>query len=173
MCSSDLDATARALLTSAITGRLDEQVVERIVAETHGNPLALLELPRGLSADALAGGFHVPSRLPIPARMEESFLRRLRPLPADTQRLLLLAAADPLGEPMLLWRAAERLGLGVDAATPAEAAGLLEIGAKVQFRHPLVRSAVYGAAPLADRQQVRSEERRVGKECRSRWSPYH
>jgi DNA-binding CsgD family transcriptional regulator len=148
------DAAARALLISAITGRLDEQVVERIVAETRGNPLALLELPRGLSAAELAGGFGVPSRLSLSARMEESFLRRFRPLPADTQRLLLLAAADPIGEPMLLWRAAERLGLGVDVAAPAESAGLVEIGAKVQFRHPLVRSAVYGTAPSADRQRV-------------------
>lgn len=148
------DAAARSLLTSAITGRLDEQVVERIVAETRGNPLALLELPRGLSATELAGGFGVSSRLPLSAAMEKIFLRRFRPLPGDTQRLLLLAAADPLGDPMLLWRAAERLGLGVKAAAPAESAGLLEFGAKVQFRHPLVRSAVYGAASLADRQQV-------------------
>jgi DNA-binding CsgD family transcriptional regulator len=145
---------ARALLASVITGRLDGQVVERIVAEARGNPLALLELPRGLSAAELAGGFGVSSTLPLTARVEESFLRRLRPLPADTQRLLLVAAAEPVGEPMLLWRAALHLGLGVQAAAPAEGAGLLELGATVRFRHPLVRSAVYGAATLADRQQV-------------------
>jgi hypothetical protein len=148
------DTAARALLTSVIAGRLDEQVVERIVAEARGNPLALLEMPRGLSEAELAGGFGVSSRLPLPARLEEGFLRRLRALPAPTQRLLLVAAAEPVGDPALLWRAAGRLDLGVAAAAPAEAADLLELGARVRFRHALVRSAVYGAATFEDRQRA-------------------
>ncbi|MDX6646813.1 MAG: hypothetical protein QOK40_2540, partial [Miltoncostaeaceae bacterium] len=148
------DADARAVLASVISGRLDERVVDRIVAETRGNPLALLELPRGLSAAELAGGFNMPAGLPLSARLEESFLRRLGALPGRTRRLLLVAAAEPVGDPQVLMRAAGRLGLGVQAAAPAEAAGLLELGSTVRFRHPLVRSAIYRAAPLADRQAV-------------------
>jgi DNA-binding CsgD family transcriptional regulator len=148
------DADARALLASVITGRVDEQVVERIVAETRGNPLALLELPRGLSLGELAGGFGVSAAPSPSARIEERFLTRLRALPAETQQLLLLAAAEPVGDPELLWRAAAQLGLGADAAAPAELAGLLELGSMVRFRHPLVRSAVYAAAPLDKRQQA-------------------
>jgi len=145
---------ARRLLASVIRGRLDDQVIDRIVAETRGNPLALLELPHGLSAGELAGGFGVSPSVPITARLESSFLRRLRDLPAATQRMVLLAAAEPVGDPGLLLRAAEQLGLGVEAAAPAEVAGLVELGTRVRFRHPLVRSAVYAAATLADRQAV-------------------
>src|SRR5262252_3354225 len=133
---------ARALLDSVTPGRLDERVRDRIVAETRGNPLALLELPRRLSAAELAGG------------IERSFLRQLQSLPVNTQRLLLAAAAEPIGDVTLLWRAAQWLGVGADAAAPAEAAGLIELGARVRFRHPLLRAAVYRAAALPDRREV-------------------
>src|SRR6476646_8770371 len=145
---------ARSLLDLAITGRVDERVMERIVAETRGNPLALLELPRGLSAAELAGGFGVGSTQPLSARLEQSFIGRVRSMPGQTQRFLLLAAAEPVGDPALLIRAAELIGLGVDAASPAEAAGLIELAEQVRFPHPLVRSAIYRAVPLADRQTV-------------------
>ena len=145
---------ARGVLGSAIAGRVDERVIDRIVAETRGNPLALLELPRGLSAAELAGGFGVSSTQPLSARLEQSFLGRVRSMPDHTQRFLLLAAAEPAGDPALLLRAAELVGLGVEAAAPAEAVGLIELAQQVRFHHPLVRSAIYRAAPLADRQTV-------------------
>ena len=143
---------ARALLSSALGVPLDERVRERIVAETRGNPLALLELPRGLTPAELAGGFGLPDAPGLAGRIEDSFRRRLAGLPAETQRLLLVAAAEPVGDPVLLWRAAERLGIGVQAAGHTD--GLLEIGARVTFRHPLVRSAVYRAASPEDRQEA-------------------
>jgi DNA-binding CsgD family transcriptional regulator len=146
------DEDARGVLGLAIAGRVDERVVARIVAETRGNPLALLELPLGLSAAELAGGFGVSSAQPLSARLEQSFLGRVRSMPARTQRFLLLAAAEPAGDPALLMRAAELVGLGTEAAAPAEAVGLIELAAQVRFHHPLVRSAIYRAAPLADRQ---------------------
>ena len=136
------DEDARALLGSAIAGRVDERVVDRIIAETRGNPLALLELPRGLSAAELAGGFRVSSSQPLSARLEQSFLGRVRSMPDQTQRFLLLAAAEPTGDPALLIRAAELVGLGAEAAAPAEAVGLIELAAQVLFHHPLVRSAI-------------------------------
>lgn len=145
---------ARLLLTSAIHGRLDERVVDRIIAETRGNPLGLLELPHGLTPAELAGGFGLPDAWPLTSRIEQSFRRRLQSLPQHTQQLLLAAAAEPLGDASLLWRAAERLGIGADAATPAEDAGLIKLGARVRFRHPLVRSATYRAAYLRDRHEV-------------------
>src|SRR3954468_16871544 len=143
---------ARALLGSALRVPLDERVRERIVAETRGNPLALLELPRGLTPAQLAGGFGVPDAPGLSGHIEDSFRRRLAGLPAETQRLLLLAAAEPVGDPMLVWRAAGRLGIAVQAA--AETDGLLTIGTSVTFRHPLVRSSVYRAASPRDRQTV-------------------
>jgi DNA-binding CsgD family transcriptional regulator len=148
------DADARALLASVIPGRLDERVVDQLLAETRGNPLALLELPRGLTAAQLAGGFALPRALSLEGRIEESFLRRLEALPIATQRLLLVAAAEPVGDPALLWRAAERLEIAGPVLEPAEAAGLLEVGRRVRFRHPLVRSAVYRAAWQKDRRRV-------------------
>jgi DNA-binding CsgD family transcriptional regulator/tetratricopeptide (TPR) repeat protein len=148
------DTDARALLASVIPGRLDERVLDRIIAESAGNPLALLELPHGMTAAELAGGFGLPSPLPVSGRIEQSFLWRIAPLPEVTQRLLLLAAAEPTGDPALLWRAADRLGIGVEAAAPAVADGLLAVGARVIFRHPLVRSAVYQAAPITDRRRA-------------------
>jgi DNA-binding CsgD family transcriptional regulator len=137
---------ARALLESVVPGLVDARVRDRILAETRGNPLALLELPRGLTPAELAGGFGLPDTRPLAGRIEHSFLARTRQLPAGTQRLLLVAAAEPLGDAGLLWRAAERLGVGADAGGPAEAAGLIELGARARFAHPLIRSAVYRAA---------------------------
>ena len=148
------DSDARALLASALPGRLDERVRDRIVAETRGNPLALLELPRGLTAAEVAGGFGRPDARPLASQIERSFLRRIGTLPAATQRLLLAAAAEPVGDMLLLRRATARLAIGADAAAPAEAAGLIEFGARVRFRHPLVRSAAYRAASPGDRQEV-------------------
>jgi DNA-binding CsgD family transcriptional regulator len=148
------DDDARRLLRSAIRGRLDEQVMERIVAETRGNPLALLELPRGMAPAELAGGFGLLDRDTLTSCIEESFLRQLESLTPQTRRLLLTAAAEPIGDLTLLWRAAERLGAGVEDAAAAEATGLIELGARVRFRHPLARSAVYQAAAPADRREV-------------------
>ena len=145
---------ARALLDSALAGPLDDQVRDRIVAETEGNPLALLELPRGLTPAELAGGFGLPGAVPLSERIAESFRRQLEALPAHSRRLLLLAAAEPYGDLPLVWRAAERLGIPVQAAAPAVDAGLVEFGARVRFRHPLLRSASYRAATAADRQAV-------------------
>jgi DNA-binding CsgD family transcriptional regulator len=142
---------ARALLRSVVRVRLDERVRDRILAETKGNPLALLELPRGLSPTQLAGGFGLAGAQAVPARIEDSFRRRLEALPAGTRLLLLVAAAEPVGDPVLVWRAAERLGIAASAAAAAEADGLLEIGTQVRFRHPLVRSAVYRSAGLPER----------------------
>jgi DNA-binding CsgD family transcriptional regulator/tetratricopeptide (TPR) repeat protein len=145
---------ARALLDSVVPGRLDERVRDRIVAETRGNPLALLELPRGLTAAELAGGFWRPDAQPLAGQIEQSFALRVQSLPADTQKLLLAAAAEPVGDVPLLLRATKRLGVAVDAVAPAEAAGLIEFGTRVRFRHPLVRSAAYRAATPADRRDV-------------------
>jgi DNA-binding CsgD family transcriptional regulator len=148
------DGDARALLDSVVPGRLDERVRDRIVAETRGNPLALLELPRGLTAAELAGGFGRPDARPLASQIEQSFLRRIESLPVATRRLLLAAAAEPVGDVSLLRRVAERLAVGPDAAAAAEAAGLIEIGVRVRFRHPLVRSAAYRAAGPGDRKDV-------------------
>jgi DNA-binding CsgD family transcriptional regulator len=145
---------ARALLDSALTGSLDARVRDLIVAETRGNPLALLELPRGLSPAELAGGFGLPGAVSLPVRIEESFRRQLSRLPEQTRRLLSVAAADPSGDPLLVWRAAGRLGIAVQAGTPAVEAGLVEFGERVRFRHPLVRSAAYRSASLRERQEV-------------------
>jgi DNA-binding CsgD family transcriptional regulator len=145
---------ARTLLESALAARLDERVLDRIVVETRGNPLALLELPRGLTPTQLAGGFGLPAAVPLSASIEESFTRRLANLPGDARRLLVVAAADPVGDPALVWRAARQLGIPESVAETVEADGLLELGARVVFRHPLVRSAVYRAAGLKERRAV-------------------
>jgi DNA-binding CsgD family transcriptional regulator len=145
---------ARALLKSVLPARLDESVLERIVAETGGNPLALLELPRGLSPAQLAGGFGLPAVLPLSAGIEQSFARRLARLPRDARRLLLLAAAEPVGDPALLWHAAQQLGIPETAAHAVESEGLLRLDGAVAFRHPLVRSAVYGAADPSERREA-------------------
>jgi DNA-binding CsgD family transcriptional regulator len=148
------DDDSRALLDSALPGRLDELVRDRIVAESRGNPLALLELPRGLTPTELAGGFGVLDATPLANRIEQSFLRRLDALPAETRRLLLVAAAEPVGDVSLLWRAAGHLGLDAGAAAPAQSAELIDLRGRVRFRHPLVRSAIYGTAALPERERA-------------------
>ncbi|MEV4352739.1 AAA family ATPase, partial [Actinoplanes sp. NPDC049596] len=148
------DEDARALLDSAVPGRLDAQVRDRIVAETRGNPLALLELPRGLTAAELAGGFGRPDARPLATQIERSFEQRMRSLPEPAQTVLLAAAAEPLGDAGLLRRATRLLDLPAGAGAPAEAAGLIELGSRVRFRHPLVRTAVYRAASPAERRDV-------------------
>ena len=148
------DGDASALLDSALQFRLDVQVRDRILAETRGNPLALLELPRGLTTTELAGGLGAAEAHAVTGRIESSFVRRLQELPEETRRLVLIAAAEPVGDPLLLWRAAERLSIPARAAGAAEADGLLEIGDRVTFRHPLVRSAVYRSAPVDVRRAV-------------------
>jgi DNA-binding CsgD family transcriptional regulator len=145
---------ARELLESVLTGPLDAQVRDQIIADTNGNPLALLELPRGLTPAQLAGGFGLSSAVPLDGRIEESFARQLKALPAQTRRLVQLAAADPSGDPVLVWRAAGRLAIGAGAAGPAAEAGLAEFGARVRFRHPLVRSAAYRSASATTRQEL-------------------
>jgi DNA-binding CsgD family transcriptional regulator len=142
---------AGALLDATVPGPLDGRVRERILAEAAGNPLALLELPRDHS---LAGGFGLPASMPLLSRLEQGFARQLEPLPDDTRRLLALAAAEPVGDVTLLLRAAGLLGIGPEAAGPAERAGLIDIGARVRFRHPLVRSAAYRAASVPVRRTV-------------------
>jgi len=144
------DSDAQELLSSVIGGPLDERVRDRILAEARGNPLALLELPR--EVPGMPGAMDVTGGVPgVPGLIEDSFLRRLEVLPAATRRLILVAAAEPTGEPALVWMAAERLGIGAGAVAPAADAGLLAIGERVMFRHPLVRSAVYRAASPAER----------------------
>src|SRR6266700_2765050 len=131
------DDDARALLDSVLAGPLDALVRDLIVAETRGNPLALLELPRGLTPAELAGGFGLPGAAPLAGRIEDSFRRQLEGLPEETRRLLALAAAEPSGDPLLVWRAAGRLGIAVAAGAPAVGAGLVKFGGRVRFRHPL------------------------------------
>src|SRR3989440_10801248 len=145
---------ARTLLESVLPAPVDERVLDRIVLETHGNPLALLELPRGLTPTELAGGFGLPVAVPLSASIEESFTRRLAGLPGDARRLLLVAAADPVGDTAVVWRAARQLGIPESIAETVEAEDLLELGARVVFRHPLIRSAVYRAAGLKERRAV-------------------
>ena len=148
------DGEARELLSSVIPGRIDERVRDRIVAETRGIPLALLEVPRNHSAVELAGGFGNLAVHRSAGQLEESFVHRIESLPADTQRLLLVAAAEPVGDAALFLRAAANLGIPVDALAPAEAAGVIEFGPRMRFHHPLLRSAAYRAADLPDRRAI-------------------
>jgi DNA-binding CsgD family transcriptional regulator/tetratricopeptide (TPR) repeat protein len=152
---------ARALLGTAVRFMLDDRVRERIIAETRGNPLALLELPRGLTSTQLAAGFGLVDSMAVPGRIEESFIRRLDTLPEQARRLLLLAAAEPVGDPVLLWRGAEQLGIEPAAADGLENEDLLAVGERVIFRHPLVRSAAYRSAAVEDRRAVHSALARV------------
>jgi len=145
---------AGALLSSAVPFMLDAQVRDRIIAETRGNPLALLELPQGLTATQLAGGFGLFGAQELSRHIQDSFARQLQALSDQARRLLLVAAAEPLGDPLLLWRAAERLGIGTAATEEAEAQGLLTIGDRVRFRHPLARSAVYRSATPPERRDA-------------------
>ena len=148
------DSDARALLLANVPGPLDAAVCDQIVTESHGNPLALLELPRTWNVADLAGGFGLPSSQPVAGRIEQSYVRRLQLLPSDTQLLVLTAAAEPLGDPVLLHRAAGMLGIDIAAAGPAQDGGLLELGGRVEFAHPLVRSAAYRSAAADDRHRV-------------------
>src|SRR2546426_547569 len=145
---------ARALLASFLPAPLDAQVLEQVVVETRGNPLGLLELPRGLTPAQIAGGFGLPAAVPVHAGIEALFAQRLAALPPDARLLLLVAAADATGDAALMWRAAQRLGLDESAARAAESEGLATFGDGVTFRHPLVRSAVYRAAGPDERAQV-------------------
>jgi DNA-binding CsgD family transcriptional regulator/tetratricopeptide (TPR) repeat protein len=148
------DSDARALLLAHVPGPLDAAVCDQIVMESHGNPLALLELPRTWNVASLAGGFGLPGGRLLAGRIEQSYIRRLQLLPADTRLLVLTAAAEPLGDPVLLQRAAGTLGIDIAAAGPAQDGGLLELGGRVEFAHPLVRSAAYRAAAADDRHRV-------------------
>lgn len=149
------ESESRRLLDSVVTGPLDQRVRDRIIAETRGNPLALLELPRGLTAVESAGGFAGPGARPLSSQIEAGFLRRIRSLPPEAQQLLLIAATEPVGDVTLLRDAAERLGISVDTAvTHAEASGLMTLGTWVRFRHPLVRSAAYRAVGVEERRRV-------------------
>jgi DNA-binding CsgD family transcriptional regulator len=148
------DSDARALLDSVLIGPLDERVRDQIVAEARGNPQALLELPRGLTPGDLAGGFGLPAAARLPSRIEEDYRRQLTLLPATTQVLLLIAAAEPAGNPVLVWRAAGHLGVQAEAAEPAVAAGLAEFSGQVRFCHPQARAAVYRAGTPQQRQRV-------------------
>jgi hypothetical protein len=148
------DEDARALLDSVLLAPIDARVQDQLISETHGNPLALLEFARSGTPAERAGGFTMPGGAPLANSIEESFRRRVKALPEPARRLLVLAAADPTGEPLLVWRAADRLGIAADAATAAAEAELLEIGARVRFRHPLVRSAAYRSARLEERQRA-------------------
>ena len=148
------NADACALLDAELTGPVDISVRDLILAETRGNPLALLELSRGLRPEQLAGGFGLLGAAQPSERVEECFRRRIEGLPEQTRRLLVVAAADPVGDPALVWQAAGRLGIDANAAAPANEAGVIEFGTRVRFRHPLVRSVVYRSAPLQERQRV-------------------
>jgi len=148
------DADARLLLDASLAGPIDARVRDQIIAEAHGSPLALLELPRGLTPAQLAGGFGLPGATGLAGSMEESFRRRVEVLPSQTQRLLRIAAADPTGDASLVWRAAAWAGIGAEAATPAAEAGLADFGARVRFRHPLVRSAAYRSGSVQDTRQA-------------------
>src|SRR5580765_2867517 len=148
------EVEAGALLDSILTAPLDPRVREQIISETRGVPLAMLELLRDLTPAEVAGGFGLTGGVPVSGSVEETFLRRIDALPPDSRRLLQLAAADPVGDPLLVWRAAELLGLAPDAATPGVEAGLVEFGTQVLFRHPLVRSAAHRSASLADRREA-------------------
>jgi hypothetical protein len=145
------DHDAREMLATVVPGRLDERVRERILVEARGNPLALLELPHGRDVTALAGGFGLPTATPLSNRIEDGFLSRVRALPAATQQLLLVASAEPLGDPVLLARACRHVGARIEDAGPAERDGLFQLSDRAAFRHPLVRSAVYKAATAQQR----------------------
>ncbi|MDF2824357.1 MAG: transcriptional regulator, luxR family, partial [Mycobacterium sp.] len=148
------DSDARELLESLVPGAIDPRVRDRILAETQGNPLALLEVPHNVSAAELAGGFWPAGARPSTGQVEESFVRRITALPEPTRRLLVAAAAEPLGDGAMFLRAAAHLGIPVEAVGPAEAAGVFEFGTRVRFRHPLMRSAAYHAAELTERREI-------------------
>ena len=144
---------ARTLLSSAYAGRLDDAIRDRIVSEARGNPLALLELPKGVHAAKLAGGYHRPDVQAV-GELERHYARQIEALPPPTRLFLLLAAAEPVGDTALLISAARRLGMSPQTVVPAEAAGLIEMGVRARFRHPLMRTAAYRAGSVSERRQV-------------------
>ena len=148
------DQAARELLESVLIGGIDPLVRDRIVAETRGLPLAILDVPRSVSAAELAGGFWISGRRSSTTAIEDGFVARIQALPPDTRQLLLVAAAEPVGDAALFLRAAAQLGVPIDALAQAEAAGLIEFGPRMRFQHPLMRSAAYRAADLAQRRAV-------------------
>jgi DNA-binding CsgD family transcriptional regulator len=148
------DRDARALLATVLPDRLDDRVVDRLVAESHGNPLALLDLPRGLTPSQLAGGFALPVSVTLSGQIEESYCRRIAKLPPDSRRLLLIAAADPTGDSEIIWRAADKLGITEDAVSAVEEDGLVDLSDGLVFHHPLVRSAVYKTASPKSRREA-------------------
>ena len=148
------DAEARALLNAVLSGPLDTRVRDQIIAETRGNPLALLEIPRELTAEELAGGFGLPGALRLPAGIETTYGARIEALPQQSRLMLLLAAAEPTGDAAVVWRAAERLEISPEFVVPAVDADLATFGTRVRFRHPLVRSAAYRAGSVHDRKRV-------------------
>ena len=145
---------SRTLLLATLKVPLDDAVARRILAESHGNPLALLEFPRSGSIAELAGGFGLPEDLAVTGLIEQGYVRRLRRLPSETQLLVLAAAAEPIGDPVLLHRAADRLHIDMGAVVPAVETGMLKIARQVEFSHPLARSSAYWAAEVGDRQRV-------------------
>jgi DNA-binding CsgD family transcriptional regulator/tetratricopeptide (TPR) repeat protein len=148
------DTDARALLSAMMPTRLDEAVRDNILAEAGGNPLALLELNRALPPARLAGGYGLADATPLAARIEQTYDQRLRELPPQTRMLLLLAAAEPTGEPAWLWAAAARLGVDADVSAPAEASGMVTVNTRIRFRHPLVRSAIYRSVVPSERRRA-------------------
>ena len=148
------DPDAHALLVALVPGRLSDRARDSIVAESAGNPLAILELHRALTPGELAGGYGLAGAKSISGRIEDNFLHQFHQLPSPTRTLLLIAAAEPTGEALWLWAAGKRLGVDVDAAMPAEKAGLISLDDRLRFRHPLVRSAIYGNTPLTERRRV-------------------
>ncbi|MFI1828649.1 AAA family ATPase [Streptomyces sp. NPDC020412] len=148
------EADARKLLATAVRAPWDERICDRVITEAGGNPLVLTQLPLSAEPAKLAGGFGLPNELSVPRKIEECFRRRSRDLPAETRLLLLVAAAEPLGDTALMWAAAEQLGIRAEAVAPAETAGLVEVGTWVRFHHPLMRSLVYRAAASSDRRRV-------------------
>ena len=148
------EGAALELLASLVPGRLSPAVGARIVAETGGNPLALVEVAGELSAGQLAGAEVLPEPLPAGGSLEQAFGRRVRRLPDETRLLLAVAAAEPTASEALLWRVTGELGIDPDAAASADLGGLAEIGSQVEFRHPLVRSVVYHATPLSQRRRI-------------------
>jgi DNA-binding CsgD family transcriptional regulator len=145
---------AHTLVASVATGPVDSQVSQRIIAETQGNPLAILELTAELTPRQLSSTLLLPNPLPIGNRLQQRFIRQMKGVPATTQTLLLLAAAEPSGDAVVLWRAARALKLDRRAVAPAEANRLLVVGPHVAFRHPLIRSAIYYGAPAAERRRI-------------------
>jgi DNA-binding CsgD family transcriptional regulator len=146
-------AAAGALIDRHAGVALSSEVRDRLVVETGGNPLALLELSPALTDAQLSGAEAMLAPIPVSARVERAFLARVDRLPEESQTLLLVAAADDTGELATVLRAAAQLGAVPEALDNAEQAGLAHVrGTRLELRHPLVRSAVYQAAPLSKRQ---------------------